>query len=204
MHQSHLIYVNDRLLRCRQTKPLKWRHNEHDGFSNDQPHDCLPNCLFRRRSKKTSKLRVTGLSEGNSPVAGNSPHKGPVTRKIVPFDDVIKQLWLIILFALLPDKMSFGCSRHGWGLPLSSGRHDVLRRLHWPGIYGWTGGGTQWLSVGIFSYLLTHWGRDKMAAISQTTLSSAFSWMKMLEFRLKFHWSLFLRVQLTIFQHLFR
>ena len=51
---------------------------------------------------------------------------------------------------------------------------------------------------------LTHWGRDNMAAISQTTLSNAFSWMKMLEFRLKFHWSLFIRVQLTIFQHWFR
>ena len=43
-----------------------------------------------------------------------------------------------------------------------------------------------------------------MAAISQTTYSSAFSWMKMFEFRLKFQWSLFLRVQLTIFQHWFR
>ena len=51
--------------------------------------------------------------------------------------------------------------------------------------------------------LLTHWGRDKMAAISQTTLSNAFSWMKILEFRWKFHWSLFLRVLLTIFQHWF-
>ena len=51
---------------------------------------------------------------------------------------------------------------------------------------------------------LTHWGRDNMAAISQTTLSKAFSWMKMLEFRLRFHWSLFLRVQLTIYQHWFR
>ena len=45
---------------------------------------------------------------------------------------------------------------------------------------------------------LTHWGRDKMDAISQTTFSSAFSWMKMFEFRLKFHWSLFLGIQLTI------
>ena len=51
---------------------------------------------------------------------------------------------------------------------------------------------------------LTHWGRDKMATVSQTTLSNAFSWMKMLEFRLRFHWSLFLRVQLTIIQHWFR
>ena len=51
---------------------------------------------------------------------------------------------------------------------------------------------------------LTHWGRDKMAAVSQTMFSNAFSWMKMYEFRLKFHWSLFLRLQLTIFQHWFR
>ena len=35
-------------------------------------------------------------------------------------------------------------------------------------------------------------------------LSNAFSWMKMLEFRLSFHWSLFLSVQLTIIQHWFR
>ena len=48
------------------------------------------------------------------------------------------------------------------------------------------------------------WGRDKMATLSQTKLSIAFSWIKMLEFRLNFHWSLFLRVHLTICQHWFR
>ena len=51
---------------------------------------------------------------------------------------------------------------------------------------------------------ITHWGRDKMDDISQTTFSNEFSWMKMHEYRLKFHWSLFLRVLLTIFQHWFR
>ena len=40
---------------------------------------------------------------------------------------------------------------------------------------------------------LTHWGRDQIDALSQTTFSNAFSWMKMNEFRLGFHWSLFLR-----------
>ena len=35
--------------------------------------DCLLNRLFRRRSKKTSKLRVAGLCEGNSPVTGEIP-----------------------------------------------------------------------------------------------------------------------------------
>ena len=68
---------------------LHWRHTDHDGVSNHQPHCCLLNRLFRRRSKKTSKLRVTGLCVGNSPGPVNSPHKGPVTRKMFPFDDVI-------------------------------------------------------------------------------------------------------------------
>ena len=68
---------------------LLWRHNGHDCVSNHQPHGCLLNRLFRRRSKKTSKLRVTGLFVGNSPEPVNSPHKGPVTRKMFPFDNVI-------------------------------------------------------------------------------------------------------------------
>ena len=36
-------------------------------------HDCLLNRSLRRRSKKTSKLRVTGLCAGNSPVTGEFP-----------------------------------------------------------------------------------------------------------------------------------
>ena len=68
---------------------LQWHHNDHDGVSNHQPRGCLLNRLFRRRSKKTSRLRVTGLCVGNSTGPVNSPHKGPVTRKMFPFDDVI-------------------------------------------------------------------------------------------------------------------
>ena len=45
---------------------LQWRHNERDGISNHLCLHCLLNCWFRRRSKKTSKLCVTGLWEGNS------------------------------------------------------------------------------------------------------------------------------------------
>ena len=40
---------------------LQWRHNGRDGVSNHQPYDCLLKRSFGRRSKKTSKLRVTGL-----------------------------------------------------------------------------------------------------------------------------------------------
>ena len=69
--------------------PLQWRQNERDVVSNHQPHDCLlTHRLFGRRSKKTSKLRVTGLCAGNSPgtgefpavTAGNSPVPGAHTK----------------------------------------------------------------------------------------------------------------------------
>ena len=56
-----------------QSLALQWRHNERDGITNHQPHDCLLSCLFRRRSKKTSKLRATGLCVGNSPVTCEFP-----------------------------------------------------------------------------------------------------------------------------------
>ena len=46
---------------------------------------------------------------------------------------------------------------------------------------------------------LTHWGRDKMESSFQTIFSNGYSWMKMYEIWLKFHWSLFLRVQLIQF-----
>ena len=62
------------LRRCRWCfLPSQWRHNEPDGISNHQPNDCLLNRLFRRSSKKTSKLRVTGLCAGNSPGTGEFP-----------------------------------------------------------------------------------------------------------------------------------
>ena len=61
------MYVN--ILWC----SLQWRYNERDIASNCQRFDCFLNRLFRRRSKKTTKLRVTGLCEGNSPVIGEFP-----------------------------------------------------------------------------------------------------------------------------------
>ena len=52
---------------------LQWNQHESDSVSNHQPHDFLLSRLFKRRSKKTPKLRVTGLGEGNSPVTGEFP-----------------------------------------------------------------------------------------------------------------------------------
>ena len=68
---------------------LQWRHNGPHGVPNHQPHHCLLKRSFGRRSKKTSKLRVTAFVRGIHRGPVNSPHKGPVTRKMFPFDDVI-------------------------------------------------------------------------------------------------------------------
>ena len=93
---------------------LLWRHNGRDGVSNHQPDDCLLNRLFRRRSKKTSKLRVTGLCAGNSPVTVEFPHKWAVTRKMFPFDDVIMisndMVWHINKWYVAMDV----CTRVAW------------------------------------------------------------------------------------------
>ena len=51
--------------------------------------DCLLICLIRRKSKKTSKLCVTGLWEGNSPATGEFPAQRQVMQKMFPFDGVI-------------------------------------------------------------------------------------------------------------------
>ena len=53
--------------------PLQWRHNRRDGVSIHKPYDCLLNRLFRCRSEEISKLRVTGLCAGNSPLTSESP-----------------------------------------------------------------------------------------------------------------------------------
>ena len=57
----------------RNLQTLQWRHNGRDRISHHQPHDCLLNRFFRRRSKKTSKRRATGFCAGNSPETGQFP-----------------------------------------------------------------------------------------------------------------------------------
>ena len=52
---------------------LLWRHNGDQCVLNCELHDCILNRLFGRWSKKTSKLRVTGLRAGNSPETGEFP-----------------------------------------------------------------------------------------------------------------------------------
>ena len=70
---------------------LQWRHNEPDCVSNHQPHDCLLNRLFRHRSKKHQSSASLAFVRGIHRGTVNFPHKGSVTRKMFPFDDVIME-----------------------------------------------------------------------------------------------------------------
>ena len=62
---------------------LQWRHNDRDGLPNHRRLGSLLNRLFRRRSKKISKPRVTGLCEGNSPVSAEFPSQRTSNTKTV-------------------------------------------------------------------------------------------------------------------------
>ena len=71
--------------------PIQWRHNEYNGWcvSYHWRLDCLLDCLFRRRSKKTAKLRTTGFCVGYSNVTGEFPTQRASNVEMFPFDDVI-------------------------------------------------------------------------------------------------------------------
>ena len=71
IHQyaTKVIAIGDRWISrtpiWRSPDTLQWRYDERDDISDHQPHECLFNSLFRRRSKK---LRDIDLCAGNSPV----------------------------------------------------------------------------------------------------------------------------------------
>ena len=194
--------------------PLQWHHNGRNGTSNHQPHDCLLNWLFRRRWKTTSKLRITGLCEGNSPVTSEFPAQMASNAEnvsiwwrhhvILFFPDRSKMgmhlmgLLAIAVFYILILLVGIWAARKQKSTEAAPDSEDVMlagRNIGvLVGIFTMTG---MWLS-------LTHLPLDKMAAISGTIFSDAFSWMNSFAFWLKFHWSLFLSVQLTITQYWFR
>ena len=105
---------------------LRWHHNGCDSVSNHQTRDCLLSRLFRRRSKKTWKLRVTGLCVGNSPGPVNFPHKGPVTRKMFPFDDVIMKVFVPGVLVYVHSEDTQTIAGH------STGKHTLIARFMGP------------------------------------------------------------------------
>ena len=85
---------------CYMFTALQWRHNWRDSFSNHQPHDCLLNRLFRRRSKKTSKFRFTGFCVKNSPVTGEFPAQMASNSENVS-THLMTSSWMIVYVKIL-------------------------------------------------------------------------------------------------------
>ena len=75
---------------------LPWRHNGRDGVSNHRQLDRFLKRLFNHRSKKTSKLHVTGICAGNSPVTGEFATQSASNAENIPFDDIIMNSWNIL------------------------------------------------------------------------------------------------------------
>ena len=148
---------------------------------------------------------LLALCAGNSPVTDEVPSQRPVTRSFDVFFD-------------LPLNKRF--SKHLWGWWFKTPSCSLWRRNDGPyflqawlrisyclwttsistSVTGFTG-----ISVSTMCptrdgpglqdrFVINSSCLDKMAAISQTIFSDAFSWMKSFVFWLKFHWSLFLRV----------
>ena len=110
------------------TATWQWGHNERDCVSNHRRLHCLLICWFRPRSKKTSKLRVTGLCTGNSPVTGEFPAQKAVTRKMFPLDNVIMNL---LVFRWLVEAGKAGQTLTKDALTLPFGRGHLLSQKNY-------------------------------------------------------------------------
>ena len=73
MEQGGILTDSRYLLFTVDVDSLEWRHNERDVVSNDRRLDGLLNRLLKRRTKKTSNLRVTGLWDGTPLFTGGFP-----------------------------------------------------------------------------------------------------------------------------------
>ena len=114
---------------------LQWGHNACNGISNHWHLDCLFNCLFRCRSKKTSKLCITGLCEGYPPVTGVFPSKRASNMDVVfwfkfhwNLFQMVQVLWGL-LYKNMKDQGSVSrCRLTSIGIPMLKIRqsHDRL------------------------------------------------------------------------------
>ena len=135
MYLFDLMYSFDVQCQAFIIMSLQWGHNGHGSVLNHQPHNCLLNCLFRCRSKKTSKICVTGLCAGNSPRGPvKSPHKWPVTRKMLTLDDII-MVWLLCYISYI---LMFGDNRYlpRW-IEFSWSEHVFNEETNWKSKLVW-------------------------------------------------------------------
>ena len=74
---------------------LQWRYNERDGVSNHQPQQLFTHLFIQGADKRKHQSSASlALMRRIHRWPVNSPHKGPVTRKMFPFDDIIMSIVL--------------------------------------------------------------------------------------------------------------
>ena len=74
---------------CDKTFTVQWRHSERDGVSNHGRFECLLNRFLSAYQRKHQRSATLVLVRGIHWWPVNSSHKGPVARKMFPFDNVI-------------------------------------------------------------------------------------------------------------------
>ena len=129
---------------------LHWRQNKRDGASNHRRLDCLLHRLFRCRSKKTSKLRVTGLCEGNSPVNDEFPAQRASNAEIDsiwwrhPVETIFSCVFSLLFSAsvekegfpsavnvVTEKKLGLSCCSSMWIMKWKGGFEEGSASLHW-------------------------------------------------------------------------
>ena len=155
---------------------------------------------------------LLALCVGNSPVTGEFPSQRPGTWSFDVFFDLRLNKWLSkpswgwwfempwhsLLWhcnaSLSLNKLMIAQTLFHW-IYAADRAYDIIRSTHMK-LYNLC-----WV-MWIFEYMLM--SKLLYIFVHKCKFSNAFSWMTIFEFRLKFQWSLFLRVHLTIFQHWFR
>ena len=116
--------------------------------------------------------KVHGANMGPTWVlsAPGGPHIGPMNPAI----------WVVLQISLRPHGHCHTMPAYNKNMSQNS-KYQEVQTL------SLSMGSQHWHSYihGIYTNTSTHWGRDKMAAIFQTTFSNGFSWMKLYEFWLK-------------------
>ena len=115
---SGISWISRLALWLLQPWSLQWRDNDHDSISNHQPRGCLFNRLFRRRSKKTPKLRVT------SPLCGEFTGPGEFPTQRASYAENVSIWWRHYVLASPGNQQPRQLSQRTSG-PLSSMQEDI-------------------------------------------------------------------------------
>ena len=155
---------------------LQWLHNECDGISNHQPHDGFYSTVYSRADQRKHQSSASlAFARGIHWWPVNSPHKGPLTRKRFPFDDIIMLVhnFLHILKPFVWYRMVYISWSHAWSAGLKRSTLPLLGAVS--SINTWS----QWLRFLNChqDLLLTQpWWHIRLKKLRSYSLFAVFKW----------------------------